>query len=99
MIDLCDKELTRKVFLENKFDAVIHFAALKSVPESVENPLLYYRNNLDSLLNLLELSAEFAIKNFVFLRLVLFMETLRNFPLPRKLLLEMQNLLMRVANK
>lgn len=66
VIDLCDKELTRKVFLENKFDAVIHFAALKSVPESVENPLLYYRNNLDSLLNLLELSAEFAIKNFVF---------------------------------
>lgn len=65
-VDLCDKEATRKVFQENKFDAIIHFAALKSVPESVEKPLLYYRNNLDSLLNLLELTVEFGIKNFVF---------------------------------
>lgn len=65
-VDLCDKEATRKVFQENKFDAIIHFAALKSVPESVEKPLLYYRNNLDSLLNLLELTIEYGIKNFVF---------------------------------
>ncbi len=65
-VDLCDKEATRKIFQENKFDAIIHFAALKSVPESVEKPLLYYRNNLDSLLNLLELTVDFGIKNFVF---------------------------------
>jgi UDP-glucose 4-epimerase len=65
-VDLCNKEATRKIFIENKFDGIIHFAALKSVPESVEKPLLYYRNNIDSLLNLLELSSEFSIQNFVF---------------------------------
>ncbi len=65
-VDLCDIEATRKVFQENEFDGVIHFAALKSVPESVEKPLLYYRNNLNSLVNLLELTGEFGIKDFVF---------------------------------
>ncbi len=66
-IDLCDKDATRKLFSEvGKIDGIIHFAALKSVPESVEKPLLYYHNNLDSLINLLELSAEFGVKDFVF---------------------------------
>lgn len=65
-IDLCDKESTRKVFQENKIAGIIHFAALKSVPESVEKPLLYYRNNIDSLINLLELAEEFGVKDFVF---------------------------------
>ena len=65
-VDLCDFEATRKVFQENTFDGIIHFAALKSVPESVGKPLLYYRNNLNSLINLLELTAEFGIKDFVF---------------------------------
>jgi UDP-glucose 4-epimerase len=66
-IDLCDKDATSKVFREEgKLDGVIHFAALKSVPESVDKPLLYYRNNLDSLVNLLELCTEFEVKDFVF---------------------------------
>ena len=66
-IDLCDKEAIRKVFQQEKgIEGIIHFAALKSVPESVQKPLLYYRNNLDSLINLLELTGEFGIKNFVF---------------------------------
>ena len=66
-VDLCDKEATREVLRqEGKIDGIIHFAALKSVPESVEKPLLYYHNNLHSLINLLELSAEFGIKDFVF---------------------------------
>ena len=66
-VDLCDMQATRKVFeQEGKIDGIIHFAALKSVPESVNKPLLYFKNNLDSLLNLLELSAEFGIKDFVF---------------------------------
>ncbi len=64
--DLCNKEAVRKLFQENEFAGIIHFAALKSVPESVEKPLLYYRNNLDSLINLLELAEEFGVKNFVF---------------------------------
>ncbi len=66
-IDLCNKEAVKKVFEEEgKIDGIIHFAALKSVPESVEKPLLYYRNNLDSLIHLLELTAEFKVSDFVF---------------------------------
>ena len=66
-IDLCDKEATRQVLKqEGKIDGIIHFAALKSVPESVDQPLLYYRNNLESVINLLELSTELGIKDFVF---------------------------------
>ena len=65
-VDLCDVEATRKIFAENKFSGIIHFAALKSVPESVAKPMLYYRNNLNSLLNLLELTKEFGISDFVF---------------------------------
>ncbi|MCW5908405.1 MAG: UDP-glucose 4-epimerase GalE [Chitinophagales bacterium] len=65
-IDLCNKEAVRKVFQESNFSGIIHFAALKSVPESVEKPLLYYRNNLISLINLLELADEFGVRDFVF---------------------------------
>ncbi len=49
-----------------KIDAIIHFAASKAVGESVEKPLLYYRNNLVSLINLLQLMPVHKIKNFVF---------------------------------
>ncbi len=52
--DVCDREAVEKIFSENKIDAVIHFAGLKAVGESVEKPLLYYRNNIDSTLTLLE---------------------------------------------
>ena len=66
-IDLCDQTELEKVLKQEKDIAgIIHFAALKSVPESVENPLLYYRNNLESLINLLELSNKAYIRNFVF---------------------------------
>lgn len=66
-IDLCDKAATAEALKkEGAIDGIIHFAALKSVPESVQKPLLYYKNNLDSLINLLELTEEFGIKNFVF---------------------------------
>lgn len=66
-LELCDKEATAK-FFEEHADAkgVIHFAALKSVPESVENPLLYYENNLNSLLHVLEGIARHRIPSFVF---------------------------------
>ncbi|HNY55393.1 MAG TPA: UDP-glucose 4-epimerase GalE [Chitinophagales bacterium] len=66
-IDLCNKEATFDVISGHK-DAVgvIHFAALKSVGESVEQPLLYYHNNIDSLLNILAAVNEFDIPNFVF---------------------------------
>ncbi len=54
-IDLCDKSLLKDYFNRNPgIDAVIHFAAAKAVGESVEKPLMYYHNNLVSLINLLE---------------------------------------------
>lgn len=66
-IDLCDKQATKQVFeQEGKIDGIIHFAALKSVPESVHKPALYYRNNINSLINLLEIADELKVKNFVF---------------------------------
>ena len=65
-IDVCDKEALRKVFEENDIKAVIHFAGLKAVGESVEKPLMYYRNNLDSTLTLLEVMTEFNCKKIVF---------------------------------
>jgi UDP-glucose 4-epimerase len=65
-IDVADKEALRKVFEENKIDAVIHFAGLKAVGESVAKPLMYYRNNLDTTLTLLEVMNEYGVKQIVF---------------------------------
>ena len=65
-INVCEHDSLRKVFSENKIDAVIHFAGLKAVGESCEKPLMYYRNNLDSTLTLLEVMKEFGCHNFVF---------------------------------
>ncbi len=66
-MDLKDPEATSLVFEKYKgIDAVIHFAALKAVGESVMLPLEYYRNNLDSLINLLEAMKKAGTKNLVF---------------------------------
>ncbi len=66
-IDLCDLEAVKSVFQENKdIEGIIHFAAYKSVPESVEKPIFYYKNNMDSLFNILECCKEFKVSNFVF---------------------------------
>ena len=64
--DVCDKEILRKIFNENKIDAVIHFAGLKAVGESVEKPLMYYRNNIDSTLSLCEVMNEYNCKKIIF---------------------------------
>ena len=64
--DVCDKEAVEKIFSENKIDAVIHFAGLKAVGESVENPMLYYRNNIDSTLTLLEAMKRHNVTRFIF---------------------------------
>jgi UDP-glucose 4-epimerase len=64
--DLCDIESVRTFFAVNKIDATIHFAAFKAVGESVEEPLKYYYNNLNSLLNLLEIYRENKLDNFIF---------------------------------
>lgn len=65
--DLLDKKRLTEIFLENRdVDAVIHFAGLKAVGESVAVPLSYYRNNIIGTLALCEVMQEFAVKNLVF---------------------------------
>lgn len=66
-VDLCNFDDTHAIFQENTdITGIIHFAAYKSVGESVENPLLYFENNLNSLINLLKCAQEFQTPNFVF---------------------------------
>ena len=65
-VDCCDKEAFRKVFEQYNFNSVIHFAAYKAVGESVTDPMKYYRNNLDSFMNVVELMREFGRPNIVF---------------------------------
>jgi UDP-glucose 4-epimerase len=64
--DLCNRQALERVFAQHRFDAVIHFAGLKAVNESVEQPLRYYRNNLDSTLTLCEVMAAHDVKRLVF---------------------------------
>jgi len=64
--DLLDKDAMRKIFSENKIRAVVHFAGLKAVGESVEKPLEYYKNNVVGTLNLLEVMREFEVNKMVF---------------------------------
>lgn len=64
--DVSNKKLLNKIFMDNKIDAVIHFAGFKAVGESVKEPLKYYRNNLCSTINLCETMKKFNVKNLVF---------------------------------
>ena len=64
--DCCDRDAFRKVFEKYDFDSVIHFAASKAVGESVGKPLEYYRNNLTSFMNVIDLMREFGRHNIVF---------------------------------
>ncbi len=64
--DLRDREALRQIFRENEIEAVIHFAGLKAVGESVQKPILYYSNNLESTLTLVETMTEFNVKKIVF---------------------------------
>ncbi|MCZ8512575.1 UDP-glucose 4-epimerase GalE [Paenibacillus filicis] len=65
-VDLLDKEALRNVFEENKIEAVIHFAGLKAVGESVRQPLRYYHNNITGTLILTEVMQEHGVKKLVF---------------------------------
>lgn len=67
VVDLCDATATKKIFDENRdINGIIHFAAFKSVPESVQNPLLYYHNNIESLVNILACAKEFNVPRIIF---------------------------------
>ena len=66
-VDLCNFDETRAIFEENEaLCGVIHFAAYKAVGESVEKPMMYFQNNLTSLMNVMRCLEEFQVKNFVF---------------------------------
>src|ERR1700761_3663983 len=66
-VNLCNLDDTEAIFLKTPDIAgVIHFAAFKSVPESVNEPLLYFKNNFNSLINILQCAEEFDVDNFVF---------------------------------
>ncbi len=66
LVDLTEKEPTRKVFEENKIDAVIHFAGLKAVGESCRKPIMYYYNNIASSTVLADVMSEFGCKKLIF---------------------------------
>ncbi len=65
-IDCCDKKALEQVFVENEIFGVIHFAGYKAVGESVQKPLMYYQNNLISLLNVVEVMHEHNCLNLIF---------------------------------
>ena len=66
-VDCCDYPALEAVFAKyTNIQGIIHFAASKAVGESVEKPLLYYRNNLNSLINLLELMPKYQVKGIIF---------------------------------
>lgn len=65
-LDVCDKQALRKVFEKESIDAAIHFAGYKAVGESVQKPVMYYKNNIMSTLALVEVMSEFNVKKIVF---------------------------------
>jgi UDP-glucose 4-epimerase len=65
-VDMCDAEATDKLFEEQKFDGVIHFAGLKAVGESVAKPIWYYENNIKGTLNLLKAMEKASCNAIVF---------------------------------
>ena len=65
-VDLKNQDAVEKVFAKYNIEGVIHFAASKAVGESVEKPLLYYRNNILSLVNVLEMMPKYGVKGIIF---------------------------------
>ena len=66
-VDLCDASVVSTIFeKEKKIDAIIHFAAFKSVPDSVADPEKYFHNNNGSLRNMLDAAKEYGVKYFIF---------------------------------
>lgn len=64
--DVIDTSLLRKIFKENKIKAVMHFAGYKAVGESTQNPLKYYKNNIESTISLCEIMSEYQVKKLIF---------------------------------
>lgn len=65
-VDLLDREKLEEIFNKNHYDLVIHFAGLKAVGESVEQPLRYYKNNINGTVNLLECMKKYNVQKIIF---------------------------------
>ena len=65
-IDVQDSESLDKLFKENNYDSVIHLAGKKSVSESINDPILYYKNNVVGSLNIIEMSMKYKVSKFIF---------------------------------
>lgn len=65
-VDVCDASALEPIFNKYAIHGIIHFAAYKAVGESVENPLKYYKNNLQGLVTICELALKYQVNNFVF---------------------------------
>lgn len=65
-IDICDKLVLAETLKHQNIDSIIHFAAYKAVGESVQNPLMYYHNNVESLVNIMEWAVSNNVQNFIF---------------------------------
>lgn len=64
--DICDKDALKKIFSDNEITSVIHFAGLKAVGESVQKPLMYYKNNIEGTLTLCEVMQKYGCNKIVF---------------------------------
>ena len=64
--DVADAAAMDRIFSSHPMEAVIHFAGFKAVGESVQKPVAYYRNNIDSTLTLLEVMAKYGVKRMIF---------------------------------
>ena len=64
--NILNKDILENIFKNHNIYAVIHFAALKAVNESIKNPLLYYKNNISGTLTLLEVMEKYNVKNLIF---------------------------------
>lgn len=64
--DICDANFLQDIFHKHNIDLVVHFAALKSVPESIVNPFAYYNNNVAGTLNLMNVMKRFGVKRLLF---------------------------------
>ena len=78
--DICDVIFLQHIFLNHNIDLVVHFAALKSVPDSIKDPFKYYQNNVAGTLNLLNIMKRYGVKHFLFSSSAAIYSADNNFP-------------------
>ena len=82
--DITECDHIKQIFQKYNIDSVIHFAALKSIPDSINNPKLYFHNNVNGLKNIFDLSQTFGIKRFIFSSTAAIYDKTNKFPVNEK---------------